>query len=183
MTDQRVKSLAKAIIDFHEHNYYGAGQDNIEESYAHAEQAILTLLAPAAPQDEEFVERCIACQKPFVTGDRYYPDASGENIHAACCGPERDGYTLDGEPLPEGEPIPSPQIWNQPETAPQHQPRPPLAALVARWRAAADQIAQHYDENYEAQADPDKGFDEGVVETLRACADTLAALERKEASR
>lgn len=62
------------------------------------------------PADE--AEHCIACDKPMKPGDLYYPDASGGEIHAECCGPERESYTgADGDPLAEGEPIPEPLIW------------------------------------------------------------------------
>lgn len=60
-----------------------------------------------------YVERCIACQQPMVTGQPYYDDASGGVLHAECCGPEREGYTnADGDPLEAGEPIPTPGIWS-----------------------------------------------------------------------
>lgn len=56
---------------------------------------------------------CIACDKPIVVGDKYYPDADGGFLHAACTGPEREGYTLNGEPLKPGDPIPDPYIWTE----------------------------------------------------------------------
>lgn len=60
-------------------------------------------------------EFCLACDKPFQVGDRYYLDASGGEIHAACCGPEREAYTgPDGEPLGPNDPIPEPAIWPAP---------------------------------------------------------------------
>lgn len=70
-----------------------------------------------APQDtrktvEDGEPHCIACGHRVVAGDRYYPDADGGVIHAECCGPEREAYTgSDGEPLRDGEPIPTPSIW------------------------------------------------------------------------
>ena len=56
--------------------------------------------------------KCIACDITFKPGDKYYPDANGGFLHAACAGPEREGYTrADGEPLKDGEPIPEPSTW------------------------------------------------------------------------
>lgn len=70
-------------------------------------------LAEIAPTEAgSDAETCIACRKSLVTGDRYYPDASGGFIHDDCCGPERESYTnADGEPLGPDDPIPEPAIW------------------------------------------------------------------------
>lgn len=54
---------------------------------------------------------CIACAKPMLPGQGYFPDESGGAVHAACLGPERECYTLDGEPLGPDDPIPTPYIW------------------------------------------------------------------------
>lgn len=60
----------------------------------------------------EHPESCIACDVPLIDGELVYSDASGGFIHAACCGPEREGYTnADGEPLKDGEPTPAPWKW------------------------------------------------------------------------
>lgn len=62
--------------------------------------------------DDDDVERCIACLIPFKEGDKVHDDTSGGQIHADCCGPERESYVGDsGEPPREGEPIPEPYIW------------------------------------------------------------------------
>lgn len=55
------------------------------------------------------VDTCIACDLTFQHGDMVFDEVSGGYIHAACSGPERDGYVgEDGEPLKECEPIPEP---------------------------------------------------------------------------
>lgn len=60
-------------------------------------------------------ERCIACDERLKEGQEVFHDASGGFIHAACCGPERESYTgPDGEPLKDGEPIPTPWRWSDP---------------------------------------------------------------------
>lgn len=60
-------------------------------------------------------EACIACAEPLYEGQKVYSDASGGEIHAACCGPERESYTgPDGEPLKEGDPIPEPAKYEAP---------------------------------------------------------------------
>lgn len=56
-------------------------------------------------------EICIACDKPFADDDMVLSDESGGFIHTACCGPEREGYTLNGEPLKPGDPIPTGFRW------------------------------------------------------------------------
>ncbi len=67
----------------------------------------------AATRDED-IEECIACGLPIVDGDLVHSDVSGGVIHAACCGPERDGYVgEDGEPLKINDPIPEPWIWRE----------------------------------------------------------------------
>lgn len=72
--------------------------------------AACTFEAPA-PAYADDVTRCIACDKPMVAGDKYFPDASGGFIHAACLGPERECYTRDDEPLKDDDPIPEPYTW------------------------------------------------------------------------
>lgn len=57
------------------------------------------------------VSLCIACGQPLVPGDPYYQDADGGEIHASCCGPEREGYVnADGDPLGPDDPIPTPMV-------------------------------------------------------------------------
>lgn len=56
-------------------------------------------------------ERCLACNNPFKADDMVLPDESGDYIHVACCGPEREGYTMHGRPLRDDEPIPTGFRW------------------------------------------------------------------------
>lgn len=61
--------------------------------------------------DEEI---CFACGKPFVEGQLVLPDVNEGLMHAACCGPEREAYVGDdGEPLKDGEPIPTGFPWSR----------------------------------------------------------------------
>lgn len=63
--------------------------------------------------EDEDASHCIACDQVMQDGQAYYSDASGGFIHAACTGPEREGYTgPDGEPLGPNDPIPTPAIWS-----------------------------------------------------------------------
>lgn len=63
-------------------------------------------------EDADHMERCIACDEPFLPSDRYLTDESGGFVHRACCGPEREGFTNgDGEPLGPDDPIPEGAIW------------------------------------------------------------------------
>lgn len=55
---------------------------------------------------------CLACRLSLQIGDKVLLDVSGDWIHAACCGPERESYVnAAGEPLKEGEAIPEPFTW------------------------------------------------------------------------
>ncbi len=55
---------------------------------------------------------CIACNIALKNGDKFYFDVDGGYLHAACAGPEREGYVgADGEPLKDGDPIPDPKTW------------------------------------------------------------------------
>ena len=65
-----------------------------------------------AVQDDD-AERCIACGKPFKVGDKYLPDESGGFVHFEALGPERESFTLNGEPLGPDDPIPTPLIWSE----------------------------------------------------------------------
>lgn len=77
---------------------------------AEALLAEIERLDRAAEQDGP--DRCFVCGKPFVDGDLYYPDASGGELHAECCGPDRESYTKnDGEPLGPNDQIPEPLVW------------------------------------------------------------------------
>lgn len=68
--------------------------------------------AASAPA-EDAPEACFACEVAFKEGDLVLLEVNtGQCIHAACCGPEREGYVnADGEPLKDGEPIPTPFAW------------------------------------------------------------------------
>lgn len=60
------------------------------------------------------VTLCLACAEALVEGDEYFPDVSGDVLHAQCCGSERESYVKDvgtGEQLGPNDPIPAPQIW------------------------------------------------------------------------
>lgn len=60
-------------------------------------------------------EICFACSKPFLEGEMVLPEVSEGLIHAACCGPEREAYVgADGEPLKDGDPIPTGFPWSPP---------------------------------------------------------------------
>lgn len=93
-------------------------EDSWDDAYLLAD-AILASLdvralspAPGLPASGEEPDRCIACEKPLTDGDLVYHDASGGEIHASCCGPERESYTgPDGEPLKGGDPIPTPKPY------------------------------------------------------------------------
>lgn len=56
-------------------------------------------------------EVCMACGDLLMPGDPVYDDASSGILHAGCCGPERESYTFNGEPLGPDNPIPEPRIW------------------------------------------------------------------------
>lgn len=63
-----------------------------------------------APADSD-TERCLACRVAFKEGDEYLPDASGDLIHFACCGPEPESFVN----LETGEQLagpPTPLIWS-----------------------------------------------------------------------
>jgi hypothetical protein len=60
------------------------------------------------------MERCMACGALLLDEDEVYLDASGDIIHAKCCGPDPDSYTdEDGQPLQPGQPIPKPWIYGE----------------------------------------------------------------------
>lgn len=67
------------------------------------------------------IECCLACGEPLRAGDLVLLDASGEYIHRACCGPERESFcTADGDPLPDGDPIPAGWPWEPTVINPDH---------------------------------------------------------------
>lgn len=56
---------------------------------------------------------CGICTLGFVEGDPCLNDVDLGPVHAACCGPERESYVgADGEPLKDGEPVPTPWKWS-----------------------------------------------------------------------
>lgn len=61
------------------------------------------------PSNDDDADSCIACAEPFLADDQVFNDVGGGTIHARCCGPERESYVgADGEPLKDGEPLPTP---------------------------------------------------------------------------
>lgn len=85
------------------------------------------LHAALAPRDDDDLP-CGICSLGFVEGDRCLTDVELGPVHADCCGPERESYVgADGEPLKDGEPIPTPWMW----TTAQDRPRPLSGARVA----------------------------------------------------
>lgn len=71
-------------------------------------------LVPAPPQaglEDPDAERCIACAKPFVIGDRYLHDVGGGSLHFECCAEDSYVHLESGEPLQPGEPPPVAEIW------------------------------------------------------------------------
>lgn len=57
---------------------------------------------------------CIACAQPIKPGDFVFNDVSGDLIHAACAGPERESFVRDldtAEPLRKNDPKPRPWKW------------------------------------------------------------------------
>jgi hypothetical protein len=63
---------------------------------------------------ESAITKCLACREPLVDGDLVLHDVSGEWLHAACCGPERESYVKDadtGEPLGPDDAIPTGDAW------------------------------------------------------------------------
>lgn len=74
------------------------------------------------PYDEDG-GHCLACRRWFKADDMVLPDVSGEWLHAACCGPERESYVKDvgsGEPLGPDDPIPTGIRW---DSLPSFKPR------------------------------------------------------------
>lgn len=69
--------------------------------------------------DDDDIERCVACDEPIEDGDTVYNEENGGIIHSGCCGRERESYTgPDGDPLKDGEPIPEPWIWRDANPTP-----------------------------------------------------------------
>ena len=55
-------------------------------------------------------DRCLACGEVLRDGDLVLCDVSGDLIHGACCGPERESYCNleSGAPLGPDEALPTP---------------------------------------------------------------------------
>lgn len=91
------------------------------ESYTEM-MARLGRSAPVAAEqvDDDDAEACGICNVAFKAGDPCLTDIDLGSVHAACCGPEREGYVnLDtGEPIGPDQPIPTPWTWTD-EPAPQ----------------------------------------------------------------
>lgn len=84
--------------------------DDADDPHAGAAwTALQDALKPADPDDLG----CGICALGFVQGDSCLTDVDLGPVHAACCGPERESYVgPDGEPLKDGQPIPTPWIWS-----------------------------------------------------------------------
>ncbi len=70
-------------------------------------------LCTACADGSDDPEACIACDVALKEGDPVYADIGGGYLHAACCGPEREGYVNleTGEPIGPDDPIPEPMKW------------------------------------------------------------------------
>lgn len=92
-------------------------------------------LKTALSAHEEITESCGICRHPFVEGVLTLHDISMGEVHAACCGPERDGYVnLDTEePIGDDEPIPTGTPW-LPDAA-LRRPTKAVSELRALYRA------------------------------------------------
>ncbi len=99
-----------------------------------AMQAVREALSqPSEGEGPGAAERCIACLRPLMDGERYFSDASGGFIHADCCGPERESYTnADGEPLGPADPIPEGAVW---AASPSPVTRQAVARVFDEWLA------------------------------------------------
>lgn len=61
---------------------------------------------------DESDDACGICLKPLKAGDPCLNDADRGAVHADCCGPEREAYVgADGQPLKDGEPLPTPFLY------------------------------------------------------------------------
>lgn len=72
------------------------------------------LEAALKPEDPDDLG-CGICALGFVQGDPCLTDVDLGPVHAGCCGPERESYVdlATGEPLKDGQPIPTPWIWSE----------------------------------------------------------------------
>ena len=96
-------------------------------------EAWAALEALLKPTDEDGAA-CGICELALVEGDHCLTDVDLGPVHAACCGPERESYVgPDGEPLKEGEPLPTPWKWTD---GPRQVVRLSLADLSDESRAA-----------------------------------------------
>lgn len=76
-------------------------------------RAAAVAVAIAEGQDADDLTDCLACRLTFLNDDQVLNDVSGEVLHVACCGPEREAYVnLDtGEPIGPNDPIPTGYRW------------------------------------------------------------------------
>lgn len=64
----------------------------------------------AAEGGDDDTHRCGICDKPLIEGQMVMTDVELGEVHATCCGPERDSYVKNietGEPLGPNDPIPA----------------------------------------------------------------------------
>jgi NTP pyrophosphatase (non-canonical NTP hydrolase) len=95
------------------------------------------LAAADAERDEALgIERCDICAEVLNDGDLVLADDSLGTVHAACCGPDREGYTLNGEALGPDDPIPAGDAYER------DTPERRIAALRARVEAAEARLAE-----------------------------------------
>lgn len=86
--------------------------------------AAAAALAASEPKHDDrdavFYDACPICDQPKITGQLMLADASLGEVHAACCGPEREGYVNleTGEPIGPNEPIPEGYPYEGPGEVP-----------------------------------------------------------------
>lgn len=93
----------------------------------------------ASPPEMDEPGTCMACGVALVEGDEVYNEKEGGIIHAACCGPEREGYFIDDDqPLGPDDPIPTPWKWSS------LTPPPSVTGAEAAAGESADRTGAEY---------------------------------------
>lgn len=94
---------------------------DLQEGLAEARHFLALVAATADPDRLS----CGICSVGFLPGAECLNDVDLGPVHAACCGPERESYVgPDGEPLKEGDPLPTPWTWTD-------EPRPVVRVSLA----------------------------------------------------